>query len=461
MTIGNLNPNNEIGASAWFVEMGNNRILLDCGLHPGILGAEARPCFDLISNERLDAIAITHCHQDHCGSIPVAMQYFPSAAVLMTELSYHILPRILHNSVNVMKYQAVEKNIPEYPLYTHEEVMALEPRFQGFRYNREIEWISFSKTCLGIESPTLEFIDAGHTLGSAGILLRSPDGGSLFYTGDCCLHDQTLLRKARFDNIHADVLLMETTRGDHANIVDHKTEMERLGKAIIQAQKDKRSVLIPVFALGRTQEILTELALLMGNDKILPQKIYIGGLGRHFTDVYDLTASRTNRNYSKLKFGELMDLQTIEPGSLSKIRLSKPHIFVLTAGMMNENTPTHDLALRFMKDPELSILFVGYAAPDSPAGRLKAAVQGEPFFFSEFAKEVVCHCKREDFDLTGHSYRDELIDLVGNVSPKTVILTHGSPDAKAWIQENIRRRYPDIQVLDPQPKEFITIEHSA
>ena len=111
--------------------------------------------------------------------------------------------------------------------------------------------------------------------------------------------------------------------------------------------------------------------------------------------------------------------------------------------------------------PELSILFVGYAAPDSPAGRLKAAVQGEPFFFSEFAKEVVCHCKREDFDLTGHAYRDELIDLVGKVSPKTVILTHGSPDAKVWIQENIRRRYPDIQVLDPQPKEFITIEHTA
>lgn len=461
MTIGNLNPNNEIGSSAWFVEMENNRILLDCGLHPAILGSAALPCFDLISTEKLDAIAITHCHQDHCGSIPVAMQYFPAASVLMSELSYYLLPRILHNSVNVMKKQAMEQNIPEYPLYTHEEVTILEPRFQGFRYDREIEWISFSKTCLGIESPTLEFIDAGHTLGSCGILLRSPNGESLFYTGDCCLHDQTLLRKARFDNVHADVLLLECTRGDHPNIVDHKTEMDRLGEAIIRAQKAKRSVLIPVFALGRTQEILTELALLMGNDKILPQKIYIGGLGRHFTDLYDQTASYTNRNYPKLRFGELMDLQTIEPNSLSKIRLSKPHIFVLTAGMMSENTPTHDLAIRFMQDPELSILFVGYAAPDSPAGRLKAAIPGEPFFFSEFAPEIVCRCNREEFDLTGHAYRDELIDLVGKVSPKTVLLAHGSPEAKNWVKENIQRRYPDIQVLDPQPKEFITLDSTA
>ena len=90
----------------------------------------------------------------------------------MTELSYFLLGRVLHNSVNVMIRQRDENGVREYPLYTHDEVEDLEPHFQGFRYNREIEWNSLAKARAGLPSPTLEFHDAGHALGSAGILVR-------------------------------------------------------------------------------------------------------------------------------------------------------------------------------------------------------------------------------------------------------------------------------------------------
>lgn len=213
MKVINLNPDTDIGASAWFVDVDGHRLLMDSGMHPKREGRAGLPLFDLVKNEDLDAVAISHCHHDHVGTLPVALRYFPRAHVLMTELSYFLVERVLHNSVNVMTRQRDELGVKDYPLYSHREVEEIAPRFQGFKYNREIEWAAFYKTRAGFESPTLEFDDAGHALGSAGILVRGQKE-TLFYTGDVCFHDQTLLRSARLDDVKADVLVMETTRGN-------------------------------------------------------------------------------------------------------------------------------------------------------------------------------------------------------------------------------------------------------
>src|SRR5947199_4919456 len=265
MRIVNLNPDTEIGASAWFIESEGHRLLMDAGTHPKREGRESLPLYDVIKNEELDAIAISHCHHDHVGSLPVAVRYFPQANVLMTELSYFLVERVLHNSVNVMKRQRDELGIKEYPLFTHDEVDDISPLFQGFRYNREVDWAAFHKARSGFLSPTLEFYDAGHALGSAGIMVRAQKE-TLFYTGDVCFHDQTILRKARFEDIKADVLIMETTRGnrDLPPGFSRESEIERLSLAIQRVLGRHGSVLIPTFALGRKQEILALLALLIG-----------------------------------------------------------------------------------------------------------------------------------------------------------------------------------------------------
>ncbi|HAV64021.1 MAG TPA: MBL fold metallo-hydrolase [Verrucomicrobiales bacterium] len=458
MRIINLNPTPDIGASGWFVELDEHRILLDAGLHPKIEGRDSLPLFDRVKDEELDAIAITHCHHDHVGALPVALRRWPSAHVLMTELSYFIVERVLHNSVNVMKRQRDERGIKEYPLFTHEEVDEIEHIFQGFKYNREVEWAALERVKAGFSSPTLEFMDAGHALGSAGIMLRGRKE-TIFYTGDVCFTDQTILKGARFEDVQADVLIMETTRGNREVPpgFSREAEIERLTKAIQKALKSNGSVLLPTFALGRTQEILALLAVLMREGKLEPQPVYIGGLGRVFTEIYDLEAHRAHRNLTNLQLHEALNLIVLDKGQAEKMKLKGGRLFVITAGMMSENTAAHDLAVRMIGDERQSIFFVGYADPDTPAGKLRAAKHGETFVFSPSGGQVTRKCNLQEFDLTAHANRDELLEFVGRVSPRTVVLGHGDEDSKAWFAEQIRVRHPKMKVINLGPGEEVMV----
>jgi Cft2 family RNA processing exonuclease len=452
MRIVNLNPDTDIGASGWFVELEGNKILMDAGVHPKREGWGSLPKFDLIKSEELDAIAISHCHHDHVGALPVALRYSPRAHVLMTELSYFVVERVLHNSVNVMIRQRDELGIKEYPLYAHEEIDETAHLYQGFKYNREIDWAAFHKTRAGSSSPTLEFYDAGHAIGSAGIMLRGQKQ-TLFYTGDVCFHDQTILKAARFEDVQADVLIMETTRGDREIPpgVTRETEAERLAQAIQRVRARKGSIMIPVFALGRNQEILAQLCLLMKSGKIPSQPIYIGGLGKVFTEIYDLQAHRTHRQHTQLMLTEAMQLIVLEQGQIDKMKLGGGKIFVVTAGMMTEKTAAHELALRMVGQQEHAIFFVGYADPDTPGGRLKKAQLGETFHFSQSGGELTRRCETDDFDLTAHANRNDLLDFVGRVNPRTVLLGHGDEPSRNWFEENIRARHPKIKIIQPQP----------
>jgi Cft2 family RNA processing exonuclease len=452
MRIINLNPDTDIGASSWFVEIEGSRLLMDAGVHPKREGWASIPLYDRIKNEEVDAIAISHCHHDHVGSLPIAQRYCPRAHVLMTELSYFVVERVLHNSVNVMKRQRDELGIKEYPLFTHEELDESAHLYQGFKYNREIDWGAFHKVRAGIPSPTLEFYDAGHAIGSAGIMVRGQKE-TVFFTGDVCFQDQTILKAARFEGVEADVLIMETTRGNREVPpgMTRQSESDRLAEAIQRVLARKGSILIPAFALGRNQEILAQLCLMMRAGKIPKQPIYVGGLGKVFTEIYDLQAHRTHRLHTNLLLTEALELIVLDQGQIDKMKLGGGKIFVLTAGMMTEKTAAHELALRMAGQAEHAIFFVGYADPDTPGGRLKQAKLGETFFFSPGGGELTRRCEVDDFDLTAHANRDDLMDFVGRVNPRTIFLGHGDESSRAWFEEQIRGRFPKIKIHQPKP----------
>jgi Cft2 family RNA processing exonuclease len=94
---------------------------------------------------------------------------------------------------------------------------------------------------------------------------------------------------------------------------------------------------------------------------------------------------------------------------------------------------------------------VGYADPDSPAGRLKSAKRGETFVFSPSAGRVALKCDLQDFDLTAHANREDLLEFVGQVSPRAVLLGHGGDDSRQWFEEQICARWPKMKIIQPQP----------
>jgi Cft2 family RNA processing exonuclease len=125
--------------------------------------------------------------------------------------------------------------------------------------------------------------------------------------------------------------------------------------------------------------------------------------------------------------------------------------------MMSEHTAAHDLAVRMTGDERQSIFFVGYADPDTPGGRLKAAKPGEAFVFSPSAGRCTRRCEIDDFDLTAHANRDDLLDFVGQVSPRTILLGHGDDDSRRWFEDQIRARHPKMNILTPQPGKAVEV----
>ena len=129
MELIDLNRDGGIGANCLYFRLGDFNLMVDCGLHPKRVGRVATPDFSPLRGRKLDLIVITHCHLDHIGSLPVAMREHPETPVVMTGASRILIERMLHNSARVMLRQKEADNIPEYPLFTHQDIERCAARF--------------------------------------------------------------------------------------------------------------------------------------------------------------------------------------------------------------------------------------------------------------------------------------------------------------------------------------------
>ena len=207
----NLTRHTEIGANSYYLEAGGAKLILDCGMHPKNEGENALPNWKPIDGKAIDAILISHAHQDHIGTLPVLMRRRPDARVFMTEATSDIGMLLLHNSVNVMTRQREELGTMLYPLFTHRETDRASDLWHLCKYRQPY---TPSGDRVGSDGElTFEYWDAGHVLGSSGILLRA-EGRTIFYTGDVNFDDQTIMQSAVFPQSDIDVLIMECTRGD-------------------------------------------------------------------------------------------------------------------------------------------------------------------------------------------------------------------------------------------------------
>src|SRR5262249_54447969 len=149
-------------------------------MHPKNTGEDALPNFKVIADREIEAILITHAHDDHIGTLPLAMRRFSGATVFMTETTAEVGSVLLHNSVNVMTRQREEIGEPSYPLFTHRETDRASERWRWCPLRQQISIAGERTPRREKDALTFEFFEAGHVLGSSGVMLRA-DRQTVFY----------------------------------------------------------------------------------------------------------------------------------------------------------------------------------------------------------------------------------------------------------------------------------------
>lgn len=444
MTFQSLLRRPEIGANSYLVELDGHRIVLDSGMHPKEEGLDSLPAHHELQANSIDSIFVSHSHLDHSGSLPVLMNDQPDAEVYMTPATSKLVDALLHNSVNVMESKRVELGITDYPFYTHRELDHLEKRWRTFPYQR-----TFNLS----ETVRATFHDAGHILGSSGILLETMDK-RILYTGDVQFEKQTLIPGADLPEEDIDTLIIETTRGAAPRDPAYTRGGEELkfAHAINHALQAGGSVLIPVFAMGKTQEVLTMIDRFKREGLIPDAPTYIGGLSTKMTHIFDDFADSTPRNLPGFRILEDMEVKT---GGRRRKRAPIVYqpggIYALSSGMMTEKTVSNNFARGFISTPKNALLFVGYADPDTPAGHIRAGKRGDTISLDPAQDPVLFDCPMEVFDFSGHAPREHLLDYILRVKPKQCFLVHGDPEATQWFADQIKDKLPDCQTTIPRP----------
>jgi Cft2 family RNA processing exonuclease len=228
-------------------------------------------------------------------------------------------------------------------------------------------------------------------------------------------------------------------------------EVERLITAINDTIQRGGSFLLPVFALGRMQEVLSIFHDARKFGRLVPCPIYASGLGLDLADYFDEIARKTKHvNFSRtiLKELKLIPLpRALKPGEDPK----QNALYVISSGMLVENTPSYVMASGLLGHARNTIGFVGYCDPDTPGGQLLATKPGDDFLFATVHVRTKVKARVEKFELSGHADREELLQFAAQAEPRAVILTHGDPEARAWFEQQFAAQLPQTRVINPVP----------
>lgn len=430
----------EIGANCYYLNLDGLGIILDCGMHPQKTGLDSLPEFDLLNNKPTDYVLISHAHQDHLNALPFLIKKFPHLKIVTTPQTRAVAELTLHNAISILKRQ-VDEN--EFEIYTRDEVDLLIKSIDYKSYNEK-----FTLSSPNINSVAeAEFYDAGHIIGSAGILIRY-NGKKIFFTGDINLSSQTLLSGASLPSEKIDILISETTYGitDSLELNSWEREIERFSSSINKVINKGGSVLIPVFALGKLQEMLATIWLQMKQNQITNVDIYTGGIGNKINRIYDYNRFVVNRNEKELILHDITQKDLKELKDFDDV-FKFPSIVLASSGMMVESTNSYMLAKRWLVKKDSAIFTVGYMDPSTPGYIVANARRGDKIQLTEKERKMEVKCKIKNFRFSAHSKREELLSIINFLKPDNIILVHGDVEAIDWMGASILKNFPNKKVF--------------
>ncbi|KPJ97697.1 MAG: MBL fold metallo-hydrolase [Desulfobacterales bacterium SG8_35] len=439
-----------VTGSQHLIDVNGHRIMLDCGLFQG----KRKEAFELnrqgpCEGGSIDVLVLSHAHIDHSGNIPCLVKNGFSGDIYATSATRDLCSVMLLDSAYIQekdvmyvnkKRKKQGQNLFE-PLYTKVDVVNAMQNFIGISYNRSHEILP------GIK---LTLVDAGHMLGSTNIILDIDDRETgrkqkLIFSGDIGRKGIPIIRNPTLLTEGADILIMESTYGNrlHPPYPESEKELERI---INDTYKRGGVLLIPAFAVGRTQQIVYALHKLHDQKKIPHLPIYVDSpLATNTTDIFrmhpecydaEMRDFLLNDDHSDPFGFETLNFTGNVEESKKLNTLDKPAVIISASGMMEGGRILHHLRNR-ISDSRNTILVTGWQAPNTLGRRV---VNKEPVV-RIFGEEFKVKARVEVITgFSGHADRDELLSWAGAMQkkPKHTFIVHGEEESSQALADNLR-----------------------
>ena len=440
-----------VTGSKYLVQAGKARVLVDCGMFQGLRELRERnwqePPFDPRS---INAVLITHAHIDHTGYLPRLVQQGFQGPVYCSRGTADLLKILLPDAGRLQEEEAdyrnrhhLTKHAPALPLYTEKDAFAALELLQPLPNNGEARQVA-----PGIRA---SFRIAGHILGSSLVLLEVDQAGAdgrgrrVLFSGDLGHYDQPIIRDPT-PPPPCDFLLVESTYGDRLH--DPEDPKTALARIINDAADRGAPILIPAFAVGRTQE-LVYLIRELEDEKAIPvlPVVVDSPMAAAATTVYANRTEEQDEDYASVLTKQRHPLRTHSMTTASSREESKrlnsatgARVIISASGMMTGGRVLHH-ALRLVPDPETTIIFVGYQAAGTTGRRI---LEGEPEV-KVLGQWIPVRCRVTKIGgFSAHADWQEVLrwlEGLKNSAPSRTFLTHGEPEAADAMAGHIKEKF--------------------
>ncbi|MFH1789877.1 MAG: MBL fold metallo-hydrolase [bacterium] len=431
-----------VTGSCSLVDSKGLKILIDCGLFQGGSKEEKKNYqpFGFDPGE-VSAVIITHAHLDHVGRLPLLVKRGFNGPIFATPATIKLAGLILRDAVSIMGYEFKKFNEPM--LYDLDDVNAVESQFSIVDYGEKKE-ISGQKSTKS--KANFIFHEAGHIFGSAFVELRA-NNKTVVFSGDLGNTDVPILKETANMPIGVDAVICESTYGGRIHEAHTNEEREQIiEKTIISAIKRNGVLMIPSFALERTQQLLYILNKLIDRKHVIPAlPIFLDSplainateIYRQYPQYYDSAAKKLySADDDLFSFSSLNVTKSVDESK--KINnVAGPKIIIAGAGMMNGGRILHH-AIRYMPDKNSTLLFIGYQANGTVGRRI---LEGEKQI-KIMGQKIPIRCFVEAIGaLSAHGDQNKILDWIGGAKtlPKQVIFNHGEIDQSKIVADRLRQ----------------------
>lgn len=430
-----------VTGSRYLLECHGKRVLFDCGLFQGLKELRLRNWEEFpVPPSSIDAIVLTHAHLDHVGYLPRLVGQGYRGRIFCTAGTQDLCRLVLPDSARIQEEDARQatkhgysKHLPAKPLYTESDAFRTVTQLQPMGYRRAIEIV---------DGLTVEFVPAGHLLGSAYVIVRVSGGSTILFGGDLGRYNRPVLPDPA-DPVAADIVLVESTYGDR----DHAPEDdgEALAEIVRQTSARGGKIIVPAFAIGRVEEVLYWLRRLETARRIPVMPVYVDSpMASEALNYYSSRVSELDPDLRPSQKGvstfATARFQAIASSQQSKELTAsrRSAIVISSSGMATGGRVLHHMAAA-LPDARNTILFVGYQAEGTRGRQLIEGARDVKIH----GRSIAVHAQIAKINsMSAHADRGEILRWLGALPspPGRLCLVHGEPKPMDALKALIEAR---------------------